>query len=79
MGTAAFVAYLMSVCEHRFAASQYALLSALLAFTRAFAGPFAGLVTERVGYARFFLLTFLLAVPGFLLLPGLRRVPPPSN
>ena len=35
MGTAAFVAYLMSVCEPRFAASQYALLSALLALTRA--------------------------------------------
>jgi PAT family beta-lactamase induction signal transducer AmpG len=79
MGTAAFVAYLMSVCEHRFAATQYAVLSALLAFTRAVAGPLAGMFTERVGYARFFLLTFLLALPGFLLLPGLRRVPPPPT
>lgn len=77
MGTAAFVAYLMSVCEHRFAATQYALLSALLALTRAVAGPLAGMLTDRVGYARFFLLTFLLALPGFLLLPWLRRVPAP--
>ena len=37
MGTAAFVAFLMSVCEPRFAASQYALLSALVALSRAIA------------------------------------------
>lgn len=79
MGTAAFVAYLMANCEHRFAATQYALLSALLALTRAGAGPLAGVLTERVGYARFFLLTFVLALPGFLLLPALRRVPPPPE
>jgi PAT family beta-lactamase induction signal transducer AmpG len=76
MGTAAFVAYLMSVCEHRFAATQYALLSALLALVRAVTGPLAGKLTESQGYARFFFLTFLLALPGFLLLPALKRVPP---
>ena len=76
MGTAAFVAYLMSVCEPRFAATQYALLSALLALTRAVAGPIAGLLTERLGYATFFLLTFLLALPGFALLPFLSRAEP---
>ena len=79
MGTAAFVAYLMSVCEHRFAATQYALLSALLALTRALVGPVAGGLTERIGYAKFFLLTFLLALPGFALLPALRRVPVPAS
>jgi PAT family beta-lactamase induction signal transducer AmpG len=76
MGTAAFVAYLMSVCEPRFAATQYALLSALLALTRAVVGPIAGLLTERLGYATFFLLTFLLALPGFALLPFLSRAEP---
>lgn len=79
MGTAAFVAYLMSVCEPRFAASQYALLSALLAFTRAVIGPLAGALTERFGYATFFLFTFLLALPGFALLPFLSRAAPPSD
>ncbi len=79
MGTAAFVAYLMSVCEHRFAATQYALLSALLALTRALVGPVAGGLTERIGYAKFFLLTFLLALPGFALLPALGRVPVPAS
>jgi MFS transporter, PAT family, beta-lactamase induction signal transducer AmpG len=79
MGTAAFVAFLMSVCEPRFAASQYALLSALLALTRAIIGPIAGSLTERVGYATFFLLTFLLALPGFALLPFLSRAAPPPD
>lgn len=79
MGTAAFVAYLMSVCEPRFAATQYALLSALLALTRAVVGPIAGSLTERFGYAAFFLFTFVLALPGFGLLPFLSRAAPPPD
>ena len=79
MGTAAFVAYLMSVCEPRFAATQYALLSALLALTRAVVGPIAGSLTERFGYAAFFLFTFVLALPGFALLPFLSRAAPPPD
>ena len=79
MGTAAFVAYLMSVCEPRFAATQYALLSALLAFTRAVIGPIAGSLTEQFGYAAFFLFTFLLSLPGFALLPFLSRAAPPEE
>ena len=79
MGTAAFVAYLMSVCEPRFAATQYALLSALLALTRAIVGPIAGSLTERFGYAAFFLFTFVLALPGFVLLPFLSRAEPPPD
>ncbi len=79
MGTAAFVAYLMSVCEPRFAATQYALLSALLALTRALVGPLAGSLTERIGYAAFFLFTFVLALPGFALLPFLSRAAPPPD
>ena len=79
MGTAAFVAYLMSVCEPRFAATQYALLSALLALTRAVIGPIAGSLTERFGYAAFFLFTFLLSLPGFALLPFLSRAATPPD
>lgn len=77
MGTAAFVSYLMSVCEPRFAATQYALLSAALALTRAISGGFSGGVTERIGYAPYFLLTFFLALPGFALLPRIRTATRP--
>ncbi len=78
LGTAAFVAYLMSVCERRFAATQYALLSALLNLTRNAAGPAAGVLAERMGYGPFFSLTFLLGLPAFLLIPLLKRAEPPA-
>lgn len=77
MGTAAFVSYLMSVCEPRFAATQYALLSAALALTRAVSGGLSGGITERIGYASYFLLTFFLALPGFALLPRIRKATRP--
>jgi PAT family beta-lactamase induction signal transducer AmpG len=63
----------MSVCEKRYAATQFAVLSALLALTRWIAGDFSGGVAERVGYANYFLLTFLLGLPAFALLPRLRH------
>jgi PAT family beta-lactamase induction signal transducer AmpG len=73
LGTAAFIAFLMSVCERRYAATQYAVLSALLALTRTVAGGASGGLAERLGYAHYFLLTFLLGLPAFGLLPWLRR------
>ncbi len=75
LGTAAFVAFLMSVCEKRFAATQYAVLSALLALTRSVAGWLSGGLAERAGYAPYFLLTFALAFPAYLLLPFIRNAP----
>ena len=79
MGTAAFVAYLMSVAERRFAATQYALLSALLALTRSVAGAVSGGLAERMGYASYFLLTFVLGLPAFALIPLLRRAERPED
>jgi MFS transporter, PAT family, beta-lactamase induction signal transducer AmpG len=79
MGTAAFVAYLMSVAERRFAATQYALLSALLALTRSVAGRVSGEIAERTGYATFFLIAFLVGLPAFALIPLLRRAERPAE
>ena len=79
MGTAAFVAYLMSVAERRFAATQYALLSALLALTRSAAGAVSGSLAESLGYANYFLLTFALGLPAFALIPLLRRAGRPDD
>jgi PAT family beta-lactamase induction signal transducer AmpG len=72
MGTAAFVALLMALCDHRFTATQYALLSALAAFGRVYVGPAAGYATDPkylgLSWSVFFFLTFLVALPGLLLL-----------
>ncbi len=72
MGTAAFVALLMSLCDHRYTATQFALLSALGALGRVFVGPPSGYLVETVGWVVFFFITFLAALPGLGLLWRLR-------
>ena len=73
LGTAPFLAFLMSICDKAHAATQYALLSALFGLTRVVAGTMSGWATERFGYAAYFTLTFFLAWPPLLLLPWVRR------
>lgn len=73
MGTAVFVALLIALCDHRFTATQYALLSALSAIGRVFVGPPSGVLVDIFGWAEFFFITFIAAVPGLLLLVWLRE------
>lgn len=75
LGTSAYLAFLMSVCERRYAATQFAVLSALLALTRWIAGDLSGALAERLGYANYFLLTFFIGLPAFALIPRLRSAP----
>jgi PAT family beta-lactamase induction signal transducer AmpG len=72
LGTAAFLAFLMSVCERRYAATQFAVLSAVLALSRTLAGGASGVLAENMGYGPYFFLTFLLALPAFALLPWIK-------
>jgi PAT family beta-lactamase induction signal transducer AmpG len=73
MGTAAFVALLMAMCERRHSATQYALLSALAALGRVYVGPAAGAMAQRLGWPEFFFVTFLIALPGLAMLVWQRR------
>ena len=77
MGTAAFVALLMALCDHRFTATQDALLSALSAVGRVYVGPAAGYMTDPkylgMEWTAFFFVTFLVALPGLALLWWKRR------
>ena len=68
MGTAAFVALLMAMCDQRFSATQYALLSALASLGRVYVGPAAGTLAGSLGWTTFFLFTFLVALPGVAVL-----------
>lgn len=72
MGTAAFVAFLMTLCDLRFTATQFALLSALASVGRVWVGPFAGHAASTWGWAPFFLASFFAALPGLFLLWWLR-------
>lgn len=76
LGTAAFLSFLMSLCSKRYAATQYALLSALFRVGGTLAGAISGAITQDVGYSTYFLITFLLALPAFSLLPWVRRAVP---
>ena len=73
MGLAAFTAYLVSLCSTNYSATQYALLSALASLPRITMGSVAGFVVARIGWANFFVVTFLTAMPGLTLLLILRR------
>jgi len=66
LGTAAFLAFLMSVCRKEFSASQYALLSALFRITGILAGTVSGWAADYMGYAPYFALTFLLSLPALI-------------
>jgi PAT family beta-lactamase induction signal transducer AmpG len=73
MGTTAFLAYLMSLCNHRYSATQFACLSALSAVGRVFLGPFAGVMQLHWGWINFYAWSFILSFPGLLLLLYLRK------
>lgn len=72
MGTAAFVAFLMSLTSQRYTATQYALLSAFSAVGRVWVGPLAGVLAESIGWPSFFVLSTLTALPALWLLWRLR-------
>ena len=72
MGTAAFVALIMSLCDHRYTATQFALLSSLEALGRVFSGRPSAELVEMVGWTQFFFWSFLVALPGIWLVWVLR-------
>lgn len=73
MGTAAFVALLMTLCNKSFSATQFALLSALSAVGRVYVGPVAGWFVESWGWPAFYAFSVTAALPGLLLLLGCRQ------
>lgn len=74
LGTAAFLAFLMAIVDQRHSATEYALLSSVFALSRSLAGWAGGFGAETMGYADYFLLTFFLGFPAFLLLPWVARM-----
>ena len=68
IGGVAVVAYLSALCNLRYTATQYALLSALASIAGRFlTGTTAGALIEAMGYVNFYLLTTLIALPGVVL------------
>ncbi len=68
MGTAAFVAFMASITNKQFTATQYALLSSLMGVPRVFASAPTGFLAKNFGWEAFFIFCALVAIPGMLLL-----------
>ena len=68
LGTSAFVAFMASLTNKKFTATQYALLSSLMGVPRVFASAPTGFMVEAMGWSGFFIFCALIAIPGMLLL-----------
>ncbi|MEM6579950.1 MAG: AmpG family muropeptide MFS transporter [Pseudomonadota bacterium] len=68
LGTAAFTAFIMRETSKIYAATQFALFTALAAVPRTFANASTGIIVDEAGWVNFFLICAMLAIPGMLLL-----------
>jgi len=69
LGTGAFLAFLMAICDRERAATEYAMLTAAFGLTRVLIGTPSGWIAQHQGYAAYFWLTVFLGIPGLLLVP----------
>ncbi|MBU0733225.1 MAG: AmpG family muropeptide MFS transporter [Proteobacteria bacterium] len=68
MGTAAYIAFMASITNKKFTATQYALLSSLMGVPRVLAAAPTGFIVQNLGWEGFFIACTLMAIPGMLLL-----------
>ena len=69
LGTAAFTAYIAQTTDPRYTATQFALFTSLAAVPRTFINASTGFIVAETGWFNFFLICFVLGIPGMLLLP----------
>jgi PAT family beta-lactamase induction signal transducer AmpG len=74
LGSAAFLAFLMAIVNKEHSATEYALLSSIFALSRHVAGYASGFGAHYMGYAPYFLLTFVLSFPAYFLLPWVKKM-----
>ena len=79
MASAAFVAYLSSLCSPAYTATQYALLSALAAVPRTFLASLGGFFADKLGWTNFFMFSTAACLPSLLLLLWLMRSADPHQ
>ena len=73
MGTAAFVALLMALCDKSYTATQFALFTAIASLGRIFSGPLAGSLVARWDWTVFFICSVMLGLIPIIILPAIRR------
>jgi len=73
MGSAAFIAFISSVTNKRYTATQYAILSSIATLGRNFFSGFSGVLVKDLGWVNFYFFCALIAIPGMLMLLWMRR------
>lgn len=79
LATSAFVAYLSSLTNVSYSATQYALFSSIMLLLPKFIGGFSGVMVDGMGYVNFFLITTSLGIPVLILILLAMRYLPPSE
>ena len=68
MGNAAYFAFLMAICDRRYSATQFALLSSLMAQSRVILSAPAGYLVQVLGWKVYYLISLFAGIPGLFLL-----------
>ncbi len=79
LGTAAYSAFMMSICDKRFTATQYALFTGFMALARSISVAPSGYIQEAVGWQNYFLISTVIMVPGLILLTRYPKWGLPEN
>ncbi|MBT2969541.1 MAG: AmpG family muropeptide MFS transporter [gamma proteobacterium symbiont of Ctena orbiculata] len=79
LATAAFIAYLSSLTNVSYSATQYALFSSVMLLLPKFIGGFSGVIVDALGYVSFFLITATMGIPVLILILIAMRYLPPSR
>ncbi|MBL7664817.1 MAG: AmpG family muropeptide MFS transporter [Bacteriovoracaceae bacterium] len=74
LGTTAYSAYMASITNKKFTATQYALLTSIMGVPRVFAAAPTGFMAEAFGWNMFFVICTLIAIPGMLLIFKISKV-----
>lgn len=73
MGTAAYTGFMMSICDKRYTATQYALLTSIMALTRILGGAPTGWMAKSLGWEWYFIVSVFAMIPGLLVLSRFDR------
>ena len=74
LGQTAYVAFMASITNKRFTATQYALLTSLMGVPRVIAGSTTGFLADSIGWEAFFLFCTAIAIPGLLLISKIEKM-----
>lgn len=73
LSSVAIIVFLMSLCNKRYTATQYALFSAVSSVGRIFVGPIAATVVGHLGWVQFYIWSFIIGLPSLLILYWLKH------